>query len=90
VVAVVHTSPTGIPRAGIAHARIDGAVAYARKRGAPTVEAYPVDSEGEKVDLTMAYVGTRKLFEAAGFVKAADTGSVLDGFPRVLMRLDLR
>lgn len=74
---------------GIAHALIDGAVAYARKRGAPAVEAYPVDNKGEKVDLTMAYVGTRKLFEAAGFVKAADTGSVLDGFPRVLMRLDL-
>lgn len=75
---------------GIAHALIDGAVAYARKRGAPAVEAYPVDNEGEKVNLTMAYVGTRKLFEAAGFVKAANTGSVLDGFPRVLMRLDLR
>jgi GNAT superfamily N-acetyltransferase len=75
---------------GIAHALIDGAVAYARKRGAPAVEAYPVDDEGEKVNLTMAYVGTRKLFEAAGFVKAADTGSVLDGLPRVLMRLDLR
>ena len=38
----------------------------------------------------MAYVGTRKLFERAGFTKAADTNSVLDGFPRVLMRLDLR
>ncbi len=25
-------------------------------------------------------------FEAAGFVKASDTKSVLDGFPRVLMR----
>ena len=30
------------------------------------------------------------LFERAGFVKAADTDSVLNGFPRVLMRLDLR
>ena len=38
----------------------------------------------------MAYVGTRKLFERAGFAKAADTGSVINGFPRVLMRLDLR
>ncbi len=41
-------------------------------------------------DLTMAYVGTRKLFEDAGFTKAADTTSVAGGFPRVLMRLDLR
>lgn len=36
----------------------------------------------------MAYVGTRKLFEAAGFTKAADTDSVSGGFPRVVMRLD--
>jgi hypothetical protein len=37
----------------------------------------------------MAYVGTRRLFERAGFTKAADTDSVSDGFPRVLMRLEL-
>ena len=37
----------------------------------------------------MAYVGTRRLFEHAGFTKAADTDSVLNGFPRVLMRLEL-
>jgi hypothetical protein len=61
-----------------------------RSKGAPAVEGYPVDNRGEKVDLTMAYVGTRKLFEDSGFVKAADTGSVSGGFPRVLMRLDLR
>jgi hypothetical protein len=53
------------------------------------VEGYPVDNQGKKVDLTMAYVGTRKLFEDAGFTKAADTTSVAGGFPRVLMRLDL-
>jgi GNAT superfamily N-acetyltransferase len=75
---------------GISHALLEGAVAYARSRGAPAVEGYPVDNSGKKVDLTMAYVGTRKLFEDAGFVKAADTGSVSGGFPRVLMRLDLR
>jgi len=74
---------------GIAHALLAGAVAYARDCGAPVVEGYPVDNEGEKVDLTMAYVGTRRLFEHAGFTKAADTDSVSDGFPRVLMRLEL-
>lgn len=37
----------------------------------------------------MAYVGTRRLFEQAGFTKVSDTRSVLDGFPRVLMRLEL-
>jgi GNAT superfamily N-acetyltransferase len=75
---------------GISHALLDGAVAYARSKGAPAVEGYPVDNRGKKVDLTMAYVGTRKLFEDAGFVKAADTRSVSGGFPRVLMRLELR
>ncbi|MCZ4302738.1 GNAT family N-acetyltransferase [Microbacterium oxydans] len=79
----------GYRKQGISHALIDGAVAYATERGAPAIEGYPVDNGGEKVNLTMAYVGTRALFESAGFVKAADTGSVLDGFPRVLMRLDL-
>jgi len=75
---------------GISHVLLEGAVAYARSKGAPAVEGYPVDNHGKKVDLTMAFVGTRKLFEDAGFVKAADTGSVSGGFPRVLMRLDLR
>ena len=54
------------------------------------IEGYPVDNEGKKVDLTMAYVGTRKLFEDSGFIKAAGTRSVSGGFPRVVMRLDLR
>ena len=74
---------------GISHALLAGAVELARSYGAPAVEGYPVDNGGKKVDLTMAYVGTRKLFEDAGFTKAADTDSVLNGFPRVLMRLSL-
>lgn len=76
--------------AGISHALLAGAVEFARAEGAPAVEGYPVDNHGEKVDLTMAYVGTRSLFEKAGFRKAADTDSVLNGYPRVLMRKDLR
>jgi GNAT superfamily N-acetyltransferase len=75
---------------GISHALLAGAVKFARSQGAPAIEGYPVDNRAEQVDLTMAYVGTRTLFEKAGFRKAADTTSVLDGFPRVLMRLNLR
>src|SRR5690606_27243720 len=74
---------------GISHRLLAGAVDFARSQGAPAIEGYPVDNRGEKVDLTMAYVGTRALFEKAGFRKAADTSSVLDGFPRVLMRCSL-
>jgi GNAT superfamily N-acetyltransferase len=79
----------GHRRQGISHALLAGAVDFARRSGAPAVEGYPVDNGGQKVDLTMAYVGTRRLFEKAGFRKAADTDSVISGFPRVLMRLDL-
>lgn len=75
---------------GISHDLLRGAVAFAREHSAPAIEGYPVDNRGEKVDLTMAYVGTRGLFERAGFAKAADTDSVLNGFPRILMRLELR
>lgn len=74
---------------GISHALLEGAVEFARASGATRVEGYPVDNKGEKVDLTMAYVGTRSLFQKAGFRKAADTDSVLNGFPRVLMQKKL-
>ena len=80
----------GHRRTGVASALLEGAVEYARGRGAPVVEGYPVDNQGRKVDLTMGYVGTRSMFEKAGFTKAADTDSVSAGMPRVLMRLDLR
>lgn len=72
---------------GISHALLAGAVAYAVERGAPAVEGYPVDNQGAKVDLTMAYVGTRALFEQAGFTLAARTDATSAGFPRVVMRL---
>ncbi|GAB3819301.1 GNAT family N-acetyltransferase [Tessaracoccus terricola] len=71
---------------GITHALIRGALEHAAAQGAPAVEAYPVDNEGRKVDLTMAYVGTRAMFERAGFEKVAETTSVLNGFSRILMR----
>lgn len=74
---------------GISHELLEGAVDYARSRGAPAVEGYPVDNADAKVDLTMACVGTRGVFERAGFVKAADTAAVSGGFPRVLMRREL-
>ncbi|WP_295012858.1 GNAT family N-acetyltransferase [uncultured Microbacterium sp.] len=79
----------GHRRQGVMHALIEGAVAFAQENGAPAVEGYPLDNAGARVNQTMMYPGTRSLFEAAGFVKAADTGSVLDGFPRVLMRREL-
>ncbi len=80
---------SGFRGRGISHQLVAGAVDLARSHGAPAVEAIPVDNRGKKVDLTMAFVGTRTLFEHAGFSKVADTDSVTDGFPRVVMRLSL-
>ncbi len=79
----------GHRRRGISHALLAGAVEFARERGAPAIEGYPVDNGDARVDSTMAYVGTRSSFERAGFEKAADTTSVLNGFPRVVMRRSL-
>jgi GNAT superfamily N-acetyltransferase len=79
----------GHRKRGVTGALIDGAVDYARAWGAPAVESYPVDNGGERVDQTMAFVGTRAMFERAGFTKVADTTSVSGGYPRILMRLPL-
>jgi len=79
----------GYRKRGISAALIDGAVDYARASGAPVVESYPVDNHGERVDVTMAFVGTRAMFERAGFAKVADTDSVSGGIPRIVMRLTL-
>jgi len=76
----------GFRKQGLTVALIDGAVGYAIASGAPVIESYPVDNAGEKVDLTMAFVGTRTMFERAGFLKVADTNSVSGGFPRIVMR----
>lgn len=80
----------GFRKLGLMHTLAEGAVGYARERGAPAIEGYPVDNGGARINQTMMYAGTRSMFERAGFVKAADTASQFDGHPRVLMRLDLR
>jgi GNAT superfamily N-acetyltransferase len=68
---------------------LEGAVDHARRRGAPAVEAYPVDAEGGRIDTTMAFVGTRAMFENAGFRVVGETGAVASGRPRIVMRRDL-
>jgi GNAT superfamily N-acetyltransferase len=68
---------------------LEGAVDHARRRGAPAVEAYPVDTEGGRIDTTMAFVGTRAMFENAGFRVVGETGAVASGRPRIVMRRDL-
>jgi GNAT superfamily N-acetyltransferase len=79
----------GYRRRGVARALLDGAIEYARKCGAPAVEAYPVDPGGSRVDVTFGYVGFAPMFERAGFRRVVETAAKSDRRPRILMRLDL-
>jgi GNAT superfamily N-acetyltransferase len=73
---------------GVTAPLIEGAVAYAASRGAPAVEAYPVDPP-TRMDLTMAFVGVRSMFERAGFSVIGTTSAVANGLPRLVMRRGL-
>ena len=55
---------------GIAHALLQGAVAYARKHGARLLEAYPVDKAAHGNDDAM-WFGAKSMFDAAGFAEVA-------------------
>lgn len=78
----------GHRRQGVTAHLIEGAVAYAASRGAPAVEAHPVDPEG-RMDTTMAFVGTRAMFERAGFEVVGRTDAVASRMPRLVMRRTL-
>jgi GNAT superfamily N-acetyltransferase len=79
----------GYRRRGVAQALVEGVVAYARDRGAPGVEAYPVDPEGGRVNTSFGFVGFTPMFERLGFRRIVQTDAHSDRRPRWLMRLDL-
>ena len=58
----------GHRRQGVTAALIDGALDFARSRGAPAVEAYPLDGAVSPSATSTGYVST---FAAAGFVEVA-------------------
>ncbi len=76
---------SGHRRQGVTTPLLEGAVAYAASHGAPAVEAYPVDPSG-RMDLTMAFVRTKPMFERAGFRVVGTTDAVAGGMPRLVMR----
>lgn len=78
----------GHRKQGVTGHLIEGAVEHAASRGAPAVEAHPVDPEG-RMDTTMAFVGTRRMFERAGFEVVGTTDAVASGMPRLVMRRTL-
>jgi GNAT superfamily N-acetyltransferase len=77
----------GYRRRGVAAALLAGLVDYARRSGAPGVEAYPIDPEGGRVDTSFGYVGVTPMFEKAGFRRIVETDARSDRRPRILMRL---
>jgi len=78
----------GHRRQGVVGHLLEGAVAHAAAHGAPAVEAYPVDPVG-RMDTTMAFVGTRSMFERAGFAVIGTTDAVASKMPRLVMRRTL-
>ncbi len=78
---------TGHRRQGVTAPLLERAVAYAASHAAPAVEAYPVDPP-QRMDLTMAFVGTKSMFGRAGFRVVGTTDATASGMPRLVMRRD--
>jgi GNAT superfamily N-acetyltransferase len=71
---------------GVARTLIEGAVSYAASQGARMIEAYPIETHGDRVSASLAFMGTTKLFSAAGFALCAETQAKSAGKVRVIMR----
>jgi GNAT superfamily N-acetyltransferase len=76
----------GHRRKGVARALLEGAMDYARANGVPALEAYPIDADGARLDVSFSYVGFTSMFEAAGFERVIETSARSAGRPRILMR----
>ena len=74
---------------GVATALLEAAIAYARDRGASTLEAYPIHESRGRVSSDAAYTGTQGMFERAGFrvVELRQWNETTP--PRPIMRLEL-
>jgi GNAT superfamily N-acetyltransferase len=55
---------------GVAHALLQGAIRYAKRRGATCLEAYPVDKPERSPDDGM-WFGTKSMYDRAGFEEVA-------------------
>lgn len=62
--------PSAHRRQGVARALLQGAIAYARKRGATLLEGYPVDKAGRQSDDSM-WFGAKSMYDRAGFKEVA-------------------
>jgi GNAT superfamily N-acetyltransferase len=74
----------GFRRRGIGYALVEATVDFARRRGARALEGYPMLIEpGQEVTWGELNVGTRSMFEAAGFTEVSRPS-----LRRVVMRVD--
>jgi len=62
--------PSEYRRAGVARELLAGAIAYARRRGVTTLEAYPVDREPSAA-AEASWFGSKRMFDEAGFREVA-------------------
>lgn len=76
---------SGYRKRGVTTHLIEGAAAYAKANGAPAIEAHPVDPPG-RMDLTMAFVGTKAMFDKCGFEVVGQTKATASKLPRLVMR----
>lgn len=88
-VAVCFVVRAGYRKRGLMHHLLAGAVEHARAHGAEVVEGYPADVGPDRVDVISGYVGTVRMFEEAGFERAAETSGVSGGRRRWVMRKEL-
>ena len=75
---------------GVAHALLEAAIGYAREHGATLLEAYPVDTDGERVPAAHAYKGTIGMFERVGFEEVARRRATPTSAPRPIVRRRVR
>jgi GNAT superfamily N-acetyltransferase len=76
-------------RSGVARVLLGAAVTYARDHGATMLEAYPVDTAGERITSASAYHGTLSMFKQAGFKVVATRQSNKASPVRPIVRLEL-
>jgi GNAT superfamily N-acetyltransferase len=75
---------TGYRRRGISRALAHATVDFARERGARALEGYPIITQpGQEVMASEVHVGSRSIFEAAGFTQVSHPT-----LRRVVMRID--
>jgi GNAT superfamily N-acetyltransferase len=79
----------GYRRQGVARELLAGAIEFARDFGVQMLEAYPIDPEDDRIDVTFGYVGFTPMFESAGFKRIVETSAHSARRVRILMRLEL-